>query len=146
MVDWTMGKFTYTLDQDTIHKRYDIIVSQLPLLSLNWRLIDENCLKTPILLFLIIFVAIADGVFLLEKAFRFLFLPNIFAHVKKNHYLRWHLPLGGPLLESTFAQCSPYYCRSDFFEKYGFAAEAYSSTCSYVSKLPTSSRRTYFNR
>ena len=35
------------------------------------------------LLFLNIFVAIADGVFLLEKAFRFLFLPNIFAHFKK---------------------------------------------------------------
>ena len=33
----------------------------------NWRLIDENCLKTQILLFLIIFVAIADGVFLYKK-------------------------------------------------------------------------------
>ena len=27
MVDWTMGKFTYTIDQDTIHKRYEQYIS-----------------------------------------------------------------------------------------------------------------------
>ena len=27
MVDWAMGKFTYTIDQDTIHKRYEQHIS-----------------------------------------------------------------------------------------------------------------------
>ena len=67
MVDWAMGKFTYTIDQDTIHKRYEQHISTttiIPEIDNNWRLIDENCLKTQILLFLSIFVAIVDGVFL----------------------------------------------------------------------------------
>ena len=62
-----MGKFTYTIDQDTIHKRYGQHIStttKLPEIDNNLRLIDVNCLKTQILLFLIIFVAITDGVFL----------------------------------------------------------------------------------
>ena len=63
MVDWTMGKFIYTIDQDTIHRRYEQHISTTTVI-LELTKIDENCLKTQILLFLIIFVAIADGVFL----------------------------------------------------------------------------------
>ena len=63
MVDWAMGKFTYTIDQDSTTGDMGNI-SQLPLNSLKLTIIDVNCLKTQILLFLIIFVAIADGVFL----------------------------------------------------------------------------------
>ena len=40
---------------------------KLTIIDKNWRLIDENCLNTH-LLFLIIFVAIADGVFLYKKS------------------------------------------------------------------------------
>jgi hypothetical protein len=47
-------------------------------------------------------------------------------------------------LVATFASCSPYSSVArTFFEKYGFAFWIYSSTYSYVSELPTSSRRTY---
>ena len=55
-------------------------ISQLPLLSLKLTIIDENCLKTQILLFLIIFVAIADGVFLYKTHLReqFISLLQIF--------------------------------------------------------------------
>ena len=42
------------------------------------------------------------------------------------------------------AKCSPYSSVArTFFEKYGFAFWIYSSTYSYVSELPTSSRWTY---
>ena len=44
MVDWTMGKFTYTIDQDTIHRRYEQHISTTTL-SLKLTIIDENCLK-----------------------------------------------------------------------------------------------------
>ena len=67
MVDWTMGKFTYTIDQDTIHKRYEQYISTTTVI-LELTKIDNKLtkivLKTQTLLFLIIFVAIADGVFL----------------------------------------------------------------------------------
>ena len=98
MVDWAMGKFTYTVNQDSIHKRYEQHIStttKLPEIDNNsylawWlersasfryahssvrRLID---LKTQILLFMNIFVAIADGVFLYKKK---LFSPLFFIAV-----------------------------------------------------------------
>ena len=67
MVDWAMGKFTYTIDQDTIHRRYEQHISTTTII-LELTKIDNKLtkivLKTQTLLFLIIFVAIADGVFL----------------------------------------------------------------------------------
>ena len=67
MVDWTMGKFTYTINQDSIHRRYEQHISTTTVI-LELTKIDNKLtkivLKTQTLLFLIIFVAIADGVFL----------------------------------------------------------------------------------
>ena len=67
MVDWAMGKFTYTIDQDTIHRRYEQHISTTTII-LELTKIDNKLtkivLKHKILLFLIIFVAIAEGVFL----------------------------------------------------------------------------------
>ena len=35
MVDWTMGKFTYTIAQDISHKRYDYISTTTNILALT---------------------------------------------------------------------------------------------------------------
>jgi hypothetical protein len=35
MVDWTMGKFTYTIAQDSSHKRYDYISTTTNILALT---------------------------------------------------------------------------------------------------------------
>ena len=67
MVDWAMGKFTYTIDQDTIHRRYEQHISTTTII-LELTKIDNKLTKivlnTQTPLFLNIFVAIADGVFL----------------------------------------------------------------------------------
>ena len=68
MVDWAMGKFTYTIAQSTIHRRsaylnYHFI---LELTKIDNKL-TKIVLNTQTPLFLIIFVAIADGVFLYQK-------------------------------------------------------------------------------
>ena len=44
MIDWSMGKFTYTIAQDSSHKRYEPI-SQLPLNSLKLTKIDNDLTK-----------------------------------------------------------------------------------------------------
>ena len=67
MVDWAMGKFTYTIEQDSIHRRYGQHISTTTII-LELTKIDNKLTKivlnTQTLLFLIIFVAIKDGVFL----------------------------------------------------------------------------------
>ena len=35
MVDWAMGKFTYTIDQDTIHMRYETYLNYHFILELT---------------------------------------------------------------------------------------------------------------
>lgn len=59
MVDWTMGKFTYTIDQETIHERYEqhilTTTNILELTKIDNKL-TKIVLKTCLLLFLIIFV------------------------------------------------------------------------------------------
>ena len=67
MVDWAMGKFTYTINQDSIHRRYEQHISTTTVI-LELTKIDNKLTKivlnTQTQLFLNIFVAIADGVFL----------------------------------------------------------------------------------
>ena len=65
MVDWAMSKFIYTIDQETIHERYE----QHILTTTNILKLTKIVLKTHLLLFLIIFVAIADGAFLYKQEF-----------------------------------------------------------------------------
>ena len=66
-----MGKFTYTIDQETIHERYEQhILTTTNILELTKidKQIDENCLKNTLLLFLIIFVTSeAQRIFDLKK-------------------------------------------------------------------------------
>ena len=71
MVDWTMGKFTYTIDQDTIHRRYEQHISTTTII-LELTKIDNKLTKivlnTQTLLFLNIFVASeAQRIFDLKK-------------------------------------------------------------------------------
>ena len=70
MIDWSMGKFTYAIAQDSSHRRYDPI-SQLPLNSLKLTNIDNDLTKIVLKihpsLFLIIFAARIASVFLYEK-------------------------------------------------------------------------------
>lgn len=59
MVDWAMGNFTYTVEQDTIHKRYkQHILTTTNILELTKidNKLTKIVLKTHLLLFLIIFV------------------------------------------------------------------------------------------
>ena len=59
MVDWVMGKFTYTIDQDTIHKRYEQHISTttviLELTKIDNKLTPIVLKHTPFQIYLLFF-------------------------------------------------------------------------------------------